>query len=292
MSETVSNTSDVMNVPDVINIPAPVPNGNDYTVSAEIWEALKTEINTVVARIDAGEQLSPEDVTNVRSLKKQVETYSTTFNKAMRDAQTKYKDLVNKQLLDLGYNKIDAYILEQRKKQQDEQNTRIATKQNQLRVIVETQLANTVLVKQTALAHELLPAFVSRFPNVNSSAKTKEITNWGPYEAIVKTSLNMLDVFFHDPIFEGAITLPITSATMQQLLKYIRDGQLEHLACMREIFVKDQGYLTQQKLRVEITSKEIALEKITEVLAKEEKSTDQKLAEIDQILRIAQFLSQ
>ena len=36
MSKTVSNVPDRR-----INIPAPVPNGNDYTVSAEIWEALK-----------------------------------------------------------------------------------------------------------------------------------------------------------------------------------------------------------------------------------------------------------
>ena len=49
---------------------------------------------------------------------------------------------------------------------------------------------------------------------------------------------------------------------------------------------------TQQKLRVEIVSKNIALEKITEVLANEEKNTDQKLTEIGQILQIAQFLSQ
>ena len=286
MSETVTNT------PTVINIPAPVPNGNDYTVSAEIWEALKDEINAVAIRIDDGEQLSPEDVTNVRNLRKQVESYLTTFNKAMQNAQAEYKNLVNKQLVALGYDKIDNYILKQRQKQQAEQNLRLATKQNQLRAIVEKQIESTSLVKQTVLAHELLPAFASRFPNVNSSAKTKDITNWGPYEAVITTSLNMLDVFFHDPLFEGAMTLPITSATMQQLLKYIRDGQLEHLSCMRDIFAKDQDYLTQQKLRVEIVSKNIALEKITEVLANEEKNTDQKLTEIGQILQIAQFLSQ
>lgn len=286
MSETVTN------IPTVINIPAPVPNGNDYTVSAEIWEALKDEINAIAIRIDAGEQLSPEDVTNVRKLRKQVESYLTTFNKAMQNAQAEYKNLVNKQLVALGYDKIDNYILKQRQKQQAEQNLRLATKQNQLRVIVEKQIESTSLVKQTVLAHELLPAFASRFPNVNSSAKTKDITNWGPYEAVITTSLNMLDVFFHDPLFEGAMTLPITSATMQQLLKYIRDGQLEHLSCMRDIFAKDQDYLTQQKLRVEIVSKNIALEKITEVLANEEKNTDQKLTEIGQILQIAQFLSQ
>lgn len=272
--------------PDTIQIPAPVPNGKDYTVSSEIWEALKDEINVVVNRIDAGEQLSPEDVTNVRSLKKQVEDYLTTFNKAMRDAQAKYKELVHQQLTDLGYDKIETYIVTQRKKQQTEQNTRLVQKRIKLRALVETQLADTVYVKQTVLANELLPAFTSRFPNVNSSAKTKEISNWGPYEAVVKTTLNMLDVFFGDDVFKGAVTLPITSATMQQLLKYVRDGQLDHLTIMREIFAKDGEYLAQQKLREEITSNEIALDKINTILAESETSTDEKLTAISQIIRI------
>lgn len=281
MSEMTTITT-----PDTIQIPAPVPNGKDYTVSSEIWEALKEEINLVVNRIDAGEQLSPEDVTNVRSLKKQVEDYLTTFNKAMRDAQAKYKELVQQQLTDLGYDKIETYIVTQRKKQQTEQNTRLVQKQTKLRALVETQLADTVYVKQTVLANELLPAFTSRFPNVNSSAKTKEISNWGPYEAVVKTTLNMLDVFFGDDVFKGAVTLPITSATMQQLLKYVRDGQLDHLTMMREIFAKDGEYLAQQKLREEITSNEIALDKINTILAESETSTDEKLTAISQIIRI------
>ena len=281
MSEMTTITT-----PDTIQIPAPVPNGKDYTVSSEIWEALKEEINLVVNRIDAGEQLSPEDVTNVRSLKKQVEDYLTTFNKAMRDAQAKYKELVQQKLTDLGYDKIETYIVTQRKKQQTEQNTRLVQKQTKLRALVETQLADTVYVKQTVLANELLPAFTSRFPNVNSSAKTKEISNWGPYEAVVKTTLNMLDVFFGDDVFKGAVTLPITSATMQQLLKYVRDGQLDHLTMMREIFAKDGEYLAQQKLREEITSNEIALDKINTILAESETSTDEKLTAISQIIRI------
>lgn len=280
------NETNIAAAPAVIQIPAPVPNGKEYTVSSEIWEALKDEINVIVSRIDAGEQLSPEDVTNVRSLKKQVETYLTTFNKAMRDAQTKYKELVSQQLTDLGYDKIETYIVTQRKKQQTEQNTRLVEKQTKLRALVETQLENTIYVKQTVLANELLPAFTSRFPNVNSSAKTKEISNWGPYEAVIKTTLNMLDVFFGDDVFQGAVTLPITSATMQQLLRYVRDGQLDHLTSMREIFAKDADYLAQQKLRAEITSNEVALDKINTILAESETSTDEKLASISQIIRI------
>lgn len=268
---------------------APVPNAAEYTASVEIWDALTTEINHVVSRIDAGEELTPEDVIQVRELKKQVESYLTMFNKAMRDAQSTYKNLLAKQLETLGYEKIDNYIQIQRQKQTMEQNTRLANKQAMLQQIVSNALNATTLLKTTVLAGELLPAFVSRFPKVNSSAKDKEITNWGPYEAIIQTTVNMLEVFFKDPIFTGAVTLPVTSATMQQLLKYVRDGNLEHLSVMRDIFAKDGEYLIVQKLKTEITTKDMALTKITKVMS-EGISTDDKLREIARIIRIAETL--
>lgn len=268
---------------------APVPDAAEYTVSSEIWEALTREINVVVARIEAGENLEPEDVKQVRSLKKQVESYLTTFNKAMRNAQASYKSLIAQQLNDLGYDRIEAYITKRREEQTKEQNDRLAAKQTKLREIVERRLKETKLVKGTALAGEMLPAFAHRFPNMNSSAKDKNILNWEPYEATIKTVLNMLDVFFADPIFPGAVNLPITSATMQQLLAYVRDGDLEHLKAMRQIYAQDKPILEEQKLRLQITDKEIALAQITAII-EQEGSTEEKLCAIGKIIRIAEQL--
>ena len=70
---------------------APVPAAADYSVSAELWQRLEDEIQMVSRRIDNGDELVPDDVANVQKLKKQVEAYVTSFNKAMRDAQGKYK---------------------------------------------------------------------------------------------------------------------------------------------------------------------------------------------------------
>lgn len=268
---------------------APVPDAAEHTVSAEIWEALTDEINFVVGRIDAGEDLTPEDVVTVRNLKKQVESYLTTFNKAMRDAQNKYKDLVAKQLSDLGYDRIEAYIQMKRQEQTKEQNARLMAKQTQLRDIVFAQLEQTEVLKTTAIAQELLPAFSHRFPIVNSAAKSKIITNWGPYEAIIKTSLNMLETFFKDPAFVDAKLLPITSATIQQLLLYIRDGNLEHLSIMRAVFAKDAAFIATQKLKTEITTKEIAVDRIGDIMIKEI-SAEEKIRDIAQIIRIAETL--
>lgn len=268
---------------------APVPDAEEYTVSAEIWEALTDEINYVAGRIDAGENLTPNDVVKIKELKKQVESYLTMFNKAMRDAQSTYKELVSKQLDELGYRKIENYILEQRKKQTDEQNARLSEKQRQLRKIVEEKLEETHVLKTTAIAGELLPAFTHRFPNVNSSAKSKDISNWGPYEAVIKTSLNILDVFFGDPAFEGAALLPVTSVTMQQLLAYIRDGNLERLSAMRTVFAQDEELLKTQRLKEEITTKEIAVDKIRNIM--EQKGTaDETIRDIARIIRIAEIL--
>ena len=135
----------------------------------------------------------------------------------------------------------------------------------------------------------MLPAFAHWFPNVNSSAKDKNILNWEPYEATIKTVLNMLDVFFADPIFPGAVNLPITSATMQQLLAYVLDGDLERLKVMRQIYDQDRPILEEQKLRLQITDKEIALAQIAAII-EQEGSTEEKLCAIGKIIRIAEQL--
>ena len=122
---------------------APVLDASEYTVSGAVWEALTDEINVVVSRIEAGEELVPEDVARVRQLKNQVDSYLSAFNKAMRTAQANYKELLANQLQQLGYNKIDDYIQMQRKKQTDEQNQRLLTKQTTFNNLVAEALENT-----------------------------------------------------------------------------------------------------------------------------------------------------
>ena len=268
---------------------APVLDASEYTVSGAVWEALTDEINVVVSRIEAGEELVPEDVARVRQLKNQVDSYLSAFNKAMRTAQANYKELLANQLQQLGYNKIDDYIQMQRKKQTDEQNQRLLTKQTTFNNLVAEALENTVHVKNTALARELLPALMHRFPNLNSASKNKDVTNWGPYQSVVETTMNMLDTFFADESFVGATGLPITSATYQQLLSYVRDGNLEHLKIMRDVFAKDAHFIEMTQLKAEITTKEIGLTKV-ETLLSSNLTTDEKVAEINKVMSIINSL--
>lgn len=271
-------------------IMAPTLDASEYTVSNAVWEALTEEINLVAARIDAGEELVPEDVSRVRQLKNQVDSYVSAFNKAMRNAQANYKELIVTQLQELGYGKIDNYIQMQRKKQTDEQNKRLLDKQTTFNNLVSEALAKSVHVKDTALAGELLPALVHRFPKLNSASKNSSVTNWGPYQSVIETTMKMLDTFFADPIFEGATKLPIMSATYQQLLSYVRDGNLEHLTVMRDVFTKDAHYLEMIALKAEITTKEIGLTKVEEVIASD-LSTDEKINNINKIMSIVNSLT-
>ena len=268
---------------------APVLDSAEYTVSNTVWEALTEEINSVVTRIEAGEELVPEGVSRVRQLKNQVDSYLSAFNKAMKTAQANYKELLANQLQQLGYGKIDAYIQMQRKKQTDEQNQRLLTKQTTFNNLVEQALDKTVFVKNTVLARELLPALVHRFPKLNSASKNNDVSNWGPYQSVIETTMNMLDTFFADPVFEGAMRLPITSATYQQLLSYVRDGNLEHLRIMRDIFAKDAHYLEMAKMKAEITTKEIGLDKIESVLLSDS-TTDEKITMINKVISIVNNL--
>lgn len=270
-------------------IMAPVPDAEEYTASVDLWTALTTEIDSIVARIDRGEELSPDDVTNVRSLKKQVEAYLTTFNKAMREAQSKYKDLVAKQLESLGYSKIEAYIQNKRAIQQKEIDGRLAVKQKTLQELVEKAVASTTAVKETVLKDALFQAFTARFPIVGSGAKGKDISNWGPYEALIQTTLKLIDVFLADSAFPDAKTLPISSATMTELLAYVRDGNLERMRGMRAVYAKDARLIMMIKLRAVITSKEAALHMIEQITASAQ-SVEEKLNHIGDVLDIAKSL--
>ena len=146
----------------------PVISASGYTVSAELWQQLEDEIKLVSDRIEAGEDMVPEDVAKVRSLKSQVDAYVTSFNKAARDAQAKYRRLIDERLAELGFPKVEAFIAKKREEQTRTTNERITVKMDTLRNLTEGLLSRTAKLKDTSLAQELLPAFAARFPSGGS----------------------------------------------------------------------------------------------------------------------------
>lgn len=276
---------------------APVPSAADYSVSIDLWQRLEEEIQSVSERIDAGDDLTPNDVTNVRKLKSQVDNYVTDFNRAMRNAQGKYRKMVDAELKELGFDKIEQFVAKKRQEQSNLQNSRIAYKMECLKEIYDGLLTRTECLKDVPASKELLPAFIARFPKVQSGAKNNDITDWMPYFSIMSRTITIMDTFFRDPKYADAVLLPMHSGTIRELLAYARDGKEEHLANVSVKFKEDEPLIRAEKLKQKLTSKTVGIEHIRRILddmgnmehlsdeAKQVR-TDQIWEEISQIIRL------
>lgn len=276
---------------------APVPSATDYSVSVDLWQRLENEIQTVSARIEAGDDLVPDDVKNVRALKTQVDNYVTDFNRAMRDAQSKYRKLVDARLKELGFDQIEQFVAKKKQEQSTLQNSRIKYKMDYLKEIYDKLLARTERLKDVPMSKELLPAFTARFPKVQSGAKANDINDWKPYFAVISRTIMLMDTFFRDPKYEGADLLPLHSGTIRELLAYAKDGKEEHLANVQVKFKEDEVLIETEKLKQELTSKAVGIEHIRKVLddmgdmnnlsdAARQIRTEQAWEEISKIVRL------
>lgn len=245
---------------------APVPSAADHSVSADLWNRLEAEIEAVSVRIDAGEKLVPDDITNVRKLKSEVDSYVTGFNKAMRDAMDNYKKMVARRLADLGFDRIEQFVAMKRAEQSRDQDARIAVKMDALKMLSDGLIARTTKLKDMSVASELLPAFVARFPKVQSGAKGNDITDWKPYFSVMYHTVMVMDTFFNDPVYADAGLLPIYSGTIRELLAYARDGKQEHLEAVRTKYGQDAELIRIEKLRRSLTSKEDGIFHIRHIL--------------------------
>ncbi len=245
---------------------APVPSAEDYSVSADLWERLENEIKAVSARIEAGEDLTPDDVSNVRKLKSEVDRYVTDFNKAMMSDQKKYKAMVEKMLTELGYNEIEQFVSKKRKEQTDLQNGRIAYKMESLKTISDGLLEKTSKLKDVPMAKELLPAFTARFPKIQSGSKNNMVTDWKPYFAILSRTIAIMDSFFSDPKYEDAALLPLHAGTIRELLAFARDGKEEHIVNVPVRFKEDQPLIHAEKLKQSMKSKADGIEHIRNII--------------------------
>lgn len=245
---------------------APVPAASDYSVSADLWQRLEEEIQIVSQRIENGEELMPEDVANVRKLKSQVDSYATSFNKAMRDAQGKYRGMLDRRLTELGYDTIEQFVAKKKQEQSNIQNARIAYKMGTLKNLSDGLLERTERLKDTPMAKELLPAFTARFPKIQSGAKNNDINDWKPYFAVMSHAVSVMDTFFRDPKYEDAILLPIYSGTIRELLAYAKDGSEEHLANVKVKYQEDQYLIRTEKLKQSMKTKAEGVEHIQKIL--------------------------
>lgn len=276
---------------------APVPVADDYSVSTDLWSSLENEIKIISGRIEAGDELVPEDVVNVRRLKTEVDRYVADFNKAMKADMLKYRKMVDKMLTELGYDNIEQFIAKKKQEQSNIQNARISAKMTTLSNAIEEMLARTEKLKDMPMAKELLPAFTARFPKVQSGAKNNDITDWMPYYAVISRVVVTIDTFFKDPKYADAALLPIHAGTMRELLGYAKDGNVEHIINVPVKFEEDQYLIRQEKLKQSMKSKADAIARIRKILedvgdednlsdAAKQVRTEQTWEEISLIVRL------
>ena len=246
---------------------------SEVEVAPDVWTALEKELIRLNARIEAGEALEPSDVTNARALKKQVDDYVTTFNRRMRSAEKTYKQMVADRLEELGYGKLQAYIEKQREKQVAEQNAKIREKQTALKNLVETAVSQSVYVKDSALAGELLPAFTVRFPNVSSGAKNKDIKDWAPYKAMVENTIRLYDAFLSE---SNAVSYSPASKTVANLIGYAKDGDLARLTEAKKIYAEEEQLKKEWSPEAVVKKMKAALDSNT--------SAEEQIAQIRELL--------
>lgn len=267
-------------------------NLNDHAISNEVWESFQAEIMSVTTQINSGVELEPDDVKRVQSLKREVDEYITSFSREMRATQASYKNAILARLNTIGYATVEAYIAKKRTEQTVEQNLRAAEKLQALTLIVNTIVAELPVLRDTVLAPELVPAFLSRFPKIKSSAKSNDITDWDVYGLVIKTNLELVEKFLNAEHFIDVRRLPIGSQVIQQILRYIRTGQDDLFRNMKELLVADQYILDDLNLRAMITNREHALTFIKEYSQNSVDSTTETLQNISKLVALALSLPQ
>lgn len=262
-------------------------NVDDHIVSDDIWETIEQEITSVVAEIDAGTELTPQDVKRVRSLRNQIDDYVKSFNRAMVSAQKDYKASVQRMLDDLGYDRIESYIKMKRSEQTAAENERVQEKLDTFTTIVNDAVQNTTVVKDVIPSSDIVSLFYNRFEKLKSGAKSKMVSDWIPYRAVVDANLETVDALLQE---NPAIRiLPSMSMTMKAITNFLRTGDDTSLQNITEVMKQDKPLLEQAVLRQQMHTKADALNMIKEVYESEATDTD-KIDNISKIMGVASQL--
>ena len=81
-----------------------------YQIAPQLWDAITSEVNRLLPSIQSGEELTPDDVKEVRRLVGLVQNASKQYNKALTESYRNYKSILEQKLIEIGYGKIDEYI--------------------------------------------------------------------------------------------------------------------------------------------------------------------------------------
>lgn len=252
-----------------------------YQIAPQLWEAITSEVNRLLPSIQSGEELTPDDVKEVRRLVGLVQNASKQYNKALTESYRNYKSILEQKLIDIGYGYIDAYITQKRQEQQTEISNRLTEKVNRFTNYVQSQIQETEHLKETQFVGAIPGQLMTLFPNVNSGAQTREIKNWQPIEDIIREMIHYADTQI-TPIIKQ---IPSSSNIAQTFGKYFTTGDrtLIHPDNLKANLQLDQNWLREKMIAEQLTSEETLLQMIGAIAAE---NTNDSLSQIRQLIGI------
>ncbi len=252
-----------------------------YQIAPQLWDAITSEVNRLLPSIQSGEELTPDDVKEVRRLVGLVQNASKQYNKALTESYRNYKSILEQKLIEIGYGYIDEYITKKRQEQQTEISNRLTEKVNRFTNYVQSQIQETEHLKETHFVGAIPGQLMTLFPNVNSGAQTKEIKNWQPIEDIIREMIHYADTQI-TPIIKQ---IPSSSNIAQTFGKYFTTGDrtLIHPDNLKANLKLDQEWLREKMIAEQLTSEEILLQMIGAIAAE---NTNDSLNQIRQLIGI------
>lgn len=268
----------------ITSLSVPALNDQTYEVSDNTWQALRAEILRLKALIQAGTELEPKDVKHVKALAKQVRDYGVLYRRAITTAANDYKNALDRELVNLGYGEIEAYIEGKRQEQQREISDRLSAKIGQFNDIVHNELAQTQMLKSSSIANYVGNNLLTRFPKINSGAASKQITNWNPIESVVHMSIAAADnVLVANPILQR---MPATSKAMRSISDYLATGDVHKIENIHQDLMDDRPVIQRMALEPRVQTDEATVDEIQSVLNTADIDAKTKLERIQLLLQV------
>lgn len=237
----------------------------DSIIDQAIWESISDEITKVTTLIrEKGDTLEPSEIKTVTNLRREIEGYLKKYNTDLSNAYKAYKLQVNTILDNMGYQEINEYITRRNAQAKKEQNDRLTAKLQKFQEIIKDCLSNYPTVSKTFLAAKLQPAIQSRFPNINSADKKKDIKDWTPIITIINTHLNVLEKTLNEnPIL---LLLPEYSQSMRGLTTYLETSNMTNITNIKVLLENDRPIIEDILLRKQIQTPEQAYQHIQQIM--------------------------
>lgn len=250
-----------------------------------IWDNLVLEINKINEIIQSGEELKPSHIKEARAIVKKIDDHTKAFNKSVKERINTYKFMIQQKLEEIGYNKIEEYVQEQKDKNAKIRNERIVVKMDKLQSIIDDVKRNYPLLEKLSVQLDYLSFFVQLFPNVTSGDKTKEINDWSPIEFLVNalfsatsSKLELMD--------EKVISiLPPHSSFIRKITTAFRRGDTTELKNLEVLDEYDQNIIREYKLKLLLKDEDTVIQIIEKTLALEVPNKD-KIEKIREILNV------